>query len=88
MVIKPQEKRTKEEGTDRDLQGFPRGTDSILGGGAKTPHALRPKKNKTWNRSNILTNSIKTLTMVYVKKKKILEKITKNTTPNKKIGTY
>ena len=44
MVIKPQEKRTKEEGTDRDLQGFPRGTDSILGWGAKTPHALRPKK--------------------------------------------
>ena len=44
MVIKPQEKRTKEEGTDRDLQGFPRGTDSILGGGDNTPHAFRPKK--------------------------------------------
>ena len=44
MVIKPQEKRTKAEGKDRDLQGLPRGTDSILGQGAKTPHALRPKK--------------------------------------------
>ena len=29
IVIKPQEKRTKEEGKDRDLQGLPSGTDSI-----------------------------------------------------------
>ena len=33
--------------------------------GAKIPHALQPKKKKT--RSNIITNSIKTLKMVFKK---------------------
>lgn len=85
MVIKPQEKRTKAEGKDRNLQGLPRGTDSILGQGAKTPHALR-SKTKHGTEAILLANSIKALKMVYVKKK-ILRKIAKNKTPNKKIGT-
>ena len=40
------------------------GQSSIPGWGAKIPHALGPK-----NRSNIVTNSIKTLKMVHIKKK-------------------
>ena len=44
---------------------------SIPGWGAKIPHALRPKYQKNpQNRSNIVTNSIKTLKMVHVKNKK------------------
>ena len=40
----------------------------IPGRGAKIPHALRPK-NQNINRSNIVTNSIKTLKkMVHIKK--------------------
>ena len=38
---------------------------SILGQGAKIPHALWPKKN----RSNIVTSSIKTFKMVHSKTK-------------------
>ena len=38
------------------------------------PHALWPKKHKTQNRSNMVTNSKKTLKMVHIKKKKILRK--------------
>ena len=37
--------------------------------GAKIPHAS-PPKNRTSNTSNIVTNSIKTLKMVHVKKKR------------------
>ena len=40
--------------------------DSIPGWGAKIPHALQPKSQKTWNRSNSVTNSIKTLKMVHI----------------------
>ena len=63
-----------------------RGTDSISGQGAKIPHALGPKKpkNKT---SNIVTNSIKTLKMVHIKKKLKKKKYTINpraTTQKKK----
>ena len=42
----------------------------IPGPGAKIPHALWPKP-KHKNRSTIVTNSIKTLKMVRIKKKKI-----------------
>ena len=45
------------------------GTGSIPGREAKIPHALGPK-TKTENRSNIVTNSIKTLKIVHIKKKK------------------
>ena len=45
------------------------GVGSIPGLGAKIPHALRPK-----NRSDIVTDSIKTLKLVHIKKKKILKK--------------
>ena len=45
-----------------------RGTDSISGQGAKIPHALGPKKTKN-KTSNIVTNSIKTLKMVHIKRK-------------------
>ena len=47
--------------------------------GAKIPHALQTKKKKrerarerekTWNRSNIVTNSIKALKMVHIKNEK------------------
>ena len=57
----------------RNFQGFPGGlvvktlppsvggAGLIPGQGAKTPHASWPKKpNKPQNRSNIVTNSIKT----------------------------
>ena len=47
------------------------GMGLIPGQGAKTPHALWPK-NKS--RKNIVTNSIKTLKMVHIKKKKSLKK--------------
>ena len=40
---------------------------SIPGQGAKIPHAFRPQKPKHI-RSNIVTNSIKTLKMVHLKK--------------------
>ena len=45
-----------------------RGKGSIPGGGAKIPHASWPKNQ---NRSNTVTNSIKTSKMVHIKKKKI-----------------
>ena len=35
-------------------------TDSISGQGARFPHALQPKNQNLRNRSNIVTNSIKT----------------------------
>ena len=38
-------------------------------GGAKIPRASWPK-GKTWSRSNIVTNAIKTLKTVHIKKKK------------------
>ena len=44
---------------------------SIPGRGAKIPHASRPKNQ---NRSNIVTDSIKTLIMVHIKKKKKIKK--------------
>ena len=44
--------------------------DSTPGQGAKMPHALQPKNQ---NRNNIVTNSIKTLRIVHIKKKKILK---------------
>ena len=34
------------------------------------PHMPRGQKTKTYNRSNIITNPIKTLKMVHIKKKK------------------
>ena len=54
----------------RDFPGGPvvktlpfnaRGAGLIPGLGAKIPHALGPKSQKTYNRSNIVANSIKTL---------------------------
>ena len=41
---------------------------SIPGQGVKIPHVLWPKKQNINNRSNIVTNSIKTLKVVLVKK--------------------
>ena len=38
----------------------------ILGQGAKTPHASRPKKQNIKNRSSAVTNSIKTLKVVHI----------------------
>ena len=49
----------------------------IPGWGAKNTHALWPKKKKkTQNRSNIVTNLIKTFNLVHIKKikRKILKK--------------
>ena len=43
--------------------------DVIPGQGTKIPHASMPKKQNINNRSNILTNSRKTLKMVHIKKK-------------------
>ena len=47
----------------------------LLGKPSKIPHASWPKNQKTWNRSNILTNSIKTFLMVHIKKKTQLRKM-------------
>ena len=45
------------------------GMGSIPGQGAKTPHRPKKKKNnQTQNRSNIVTNSIKSSKMVHIKK--------------------
>ena len=44
------------------------GVGSIPGQGAKIPHSSWPRKKKTYNRSNTVTNSIKTFLMVNVKK--------------------
>ena len=46
------------------------GAGLIPGRGAKIPQAssLPPKKIKTYNRSNVVTISIKTLKMVHIKK--------------------
>jgi len=43
----------------------------IPGGGAKIPHALGLKNQNMNNRSKIVTNSIKTLQMVHIKKKNL-----------------
>ena len=45
------------------------GAGSIPGWGAKNPHAWRAK-TKTWNGNSIVTNSIKILKVVHIKKKK------------------
>ena len=77
-------KKKKERGTTlvaqwlRLLLPVWRGADSIPGQGAKTSHASGPKhsnQGKTKNRSNMVTNSIKTFKMVHIKKKKNLKKI-------------
>ena len=46
------------------------GVGSIPGQGAKIPHVSWSKNQSIKNRSNIVTNSIKTLKMVHIKKKK------------------
>ena len=46
------------------------GASSIPDQKAKIPHASGPKSTKGKNRSNIVTNSIKTFKMVHTKKKK------------------
>ena len=50
------------------------GEGSIPGGEANIAHAFQQKKKKnklkTQNRSNIITNSIKTLKMIQIEKKK------------------
>ena len=43
------------------------GACSTPGQGARIPYALGPR-SKIWNRSNIVTNPIKTLKMVDIKK--------------------
>ena len=54
------------------------GEGLIPGQGAKIPHASWPKNQNIKNRSNVVTNSISTLKMVHVKKKKksLIEKKT------------
>ena len=47
---------------------------SIPGGEAKIPHASWPK-NQTQNRNNIVTDWIKTLKMVHIKKEKMTARI-------------
>ena len=50
------------------------GAGLIPGQGAKIPHVLWSKKKTHKNRSNIVTNSIKTLKMVYNNNQKSLQK--------------
>ena len=47
------------------------GVGLIPGQGAKTPHAPQPKNQNINNRSNNVTNSIKTLKMGHIKKKNL-----------------
>lgn len=47
---------------------------SILGGGTRIPHVLRPKTQTINNRSNVVANSMMTLKMVDIKKKKNFKK--------------
>ena len=46
---------------------------SISGWGIKIPHSSWPK-NQSINRSNIVSDSIKTFKMVHIKKKKLLKR--------------
>ena len=46
------------------------GVGLIPGSGAKTPHAPEPKNQNMNNRSNNVTNAIKTLKWATLKKKK------------------
>ena len=46
------------------------GEGLILGWGAKIPHAFWPENQNKNNRSNIVTNPIKTLKLVHIKIKK------------------
>ena len=50
------------------------GAGSIPGWEAKIPHAVWPKNQNINNGSNILTNSLKTLKMVHIKKKSLKKK--------------
>ena len=50
------------------------GVSLTPGLGAKIPHASGPKTQNIKKRSNIVTNSIKTLKTVHIKKKKNLKK--------------
>ena len=52
---------------DKTLPSNTRGASSVPGQAGKIPHAKKPKHK---NSNNIIKNSIKTLKMVYVKKKK------------------
>ena len=55
----------------RTLPSSAGGMGSIPGQGVKIPHGSGPKKIQNINnRSNITTNSIKTLEMVHIQKKK------------------
>ena len=60
------------------------GEGLIPGQGAKIPHASWPKNQNIKNRSNVVTNSISTLKMVHIKKKKSL--IEKKTDQNSEDG--
>ena len=50
-----------------------RGAGSFPYGEAKIPHASQPKNQNINNKSNIITNSMKTLEMVSIQKKKKLK---------------
>ena len=53
------------------MQGLVAGVGLIPGKGGKIPHVLLSKKPKH-NRSSVVTNSMKTLKIAYIKKKKNL----------------
>ena len=52
----------------KTLPSNARNVSSVPGQGAKTTHASWPKKQNTNNRSNIITNAVKALKMVHIKK--------------------
>ena len=56
---------------------------SISGWGIKIPHSSW-SKNQSINRSNIVSDSIKTFKMVHIKKKKLLKRKKKLKKKNKK----
>ena len=54
----------------KTLPSSPGGVGLIPGQGINIPHALRPKNQNISNKSNIVTNSIKTLKIAHIKKLK------------------
>ena len=83
MLLKPQSLQNHPEDWlnihDRDFPGCPMvkilpskagGVSLIPGQGAKIPPASQPKDQNINSSSNIVTNSLKTLKMVHIKKKK------------------
>ena len=79
------QKKKKKRKKNKNIWDFPggplvktspsnAGAGSIPGQGTKIPKALQPEN---WNENNIVTNALKTLKGVHIKKKKKKKQLTK-----------